>query len=104
MFRWVEFTDEEKNKDFFKNMSLEPITDKDIAVKEKDLGDDECEVEMRTNLVVTILMSLSYCYLHLFHFTESLKCLDYALSLAPTAADVLFRRAQVLSLNRLASC
>ncbi len=43
VFKWVEFTDKERNEDFFKALKLEPILDKDIKVNEKDLGDDECE-------------------------------------------------------------
>ena len=62
VFKWLEFTDKEKNDDFFKALKLDPILDRDIKVSEKDLGDDECEVEMRTNLVVTLLMSMGYCY------------------------------------------
>jgi len=96
----VEFTDQARNEDFFKALNLEPILDKDIVVKEKDLGDDECEVEMRTNIVVTLLMSLGYCYLRLHNYQEAFKNLDYALTLAPTAADVLYRRSQILTYHR----
>jgi len=84
-------------------LNLEPILDKDIVVKEKDLGDDECEIEMRINLVVTILMSLGYCYLRLHNYQEAYRNLDYALTLAPTAADVLFRRSQVFTYHRHSS-
>lgn len=62
VFKWLEFTDKEKNDDFFKALKLDPILDRDVKVSEKDLGDDECEIEMRTNLVVTLLMSMGYCY------------------------------------------
>ena len=68
VFKWLEFTDAARNEDFFKALSLEPILDKDVVVKEKDLGDDECEIEMRTNIVVTLLMSLGYCYLRLHNY------------------------------------
>ena len=96
----MEFTDQARNEDFFKALNLEPILDKDIVVKEKDLGDDECEVEMRTNIVVTLLMSLGYCYLRLHNYQEAFKNLDYALTLAPTAADVLYRRSQVITYHK----
>ena len=96
----MEFTDQARNEDFFKALNLEPILDKDIVVKEKDLGDDECEVEMRTNIVVTLLMSLGYCYLRLHNYQEAFKNLDYALTLAPTAADVLYRRSQALTYHK----
>ena len=92
VFRWVEFTDDARNKDFFKTLNFEPITDADVVVKEKDLGDDECEIEMRTNMVVTLLMSMGYCYMKLHYHTEALKCLDYAIELAPVAADAYYRR------------
>jgi len=92
VFKWLEFTDKEKNDDFFKALKLDPILDKDIKVSEKDLGDDECEIEMRTNLVVTLLMSIGYCYLKLFFYEEALKCFNYALELAPEATDVYLRR------------
>ena len=52
VFRWVEFTDDERNKDFMKALKFEPILDKDIKINEKDLEGDECEIELRTNLVV----------------------------------------------------
>jgi tetratricopeptide (TPR) repeat protein len=101
VFRWLEFTEEGgRNGDFFKAMNLEPIVDKDIVVKEKDLGDDECEIEMRTNLVVTMLLNMSYCYLRMHHHSEALRCLDYGLELAPIAADCYFRRSQVRLYNR----
>jgi tetratricopeptide (TPR) repeat protein len=103
VFKWVEFTDEARNKDFLKSLNLDPITDTDVVVKEKDLKDDECEIEMRTNMVVTLLMSMSYCYLKLHYHTEALKCLDYAIELAPVAADAYLRRSQVRMYNKLAS-
>jgi hypothetical protein len=62
VFRWLEFTEPAKNEDFFKALSLEPILDSHVKVSEKDLGEDECEIEMRTNLVVTLLLSIAYCY------------------------------------------
>lgn len=79
---------------------MEPLLDKDIVVKEKDLGDDECEIEMRMNLVVTLLMSIAYCYIRLHYYTEALKCLDYAIELAPIAADAFYRRSQTRMYNR----
>jgi tetratricopeptide (TPR) repeat protein len=100
VFRWLEFTEEARNADFFKALKLEPIMDKDVVVKEKDLGDDECEIEMRMNLVVTMLMSMAYCYLRMHHHSEALCCLDYALELAPIAADCYFRRSQVRFYNK----
>lgn len=103
VFRWVEFTDPARNEDFFKALNLEPILDQDVVVKEKDLGDDVCEIEMRTNMVVTLLMSQAYCYLKLHYYGEAMKCLDYAIELAPIAADAWFRRSQTRMNNRLAS-
>lgn len=88
----MEFTEKERNEDFLKALKLEPLLDKDIKVCEKDLGDDECEIEMRTNLVVTLLMSMGYCYMKLFFFHEALKCFNYAIELAPIAADAYLRR------------
>lgn len=103
VFKWVEFTDPARNEDFFKALNLEPILDKDIVVKEKDLGDDECEKEMRVNMVVTLLLSISYCYIKLHYYGEAMKCLDYAIELAPIAADAYFRRSQIRTHNRLAT-
>jgi tetratricopeptide (TPR) repeat protein len=103
VFRWVEFTDPARNEDFFKALNLEPILDEHVVVKEKDLGDDQCEIEMRTNLVVTLLMSQAYCLLKLHHYTEAIRCLDYAIELAPIAADAYFRRSQARTYNRLAT-
>ena len=103
MFHWLEFTDAARNEDFFKALNLEPILDKDVVVKEKDLGDDECEIEMRTNIVVTLMMSLGYCYLRLHNYQEAYRCLDYGLKLAPTAADVRYRRSQVLTYHKHSS-
>ena len=88
----MEFTDKEKNEDFFKALKLEPILDKDIKVCEKDLEDDECEIEMRTNLVVTLLMSIGYCNMKLHFYSEAIKCFSYAIDLAPIAADAYLRR------------
>jgi len=100
VFKWLEFTDQARNEDFFKALNLEPILDQDVVLKDKDLGDDECEIEMRVNLVVTLLMSMSYCYLRLHHHSEALRCLDFALDLAPIAADCYFRRSQVRTYNK----
>lgn len=52
VFKWVEFEEKEKQEDFFKNFKLDPILDKNIKVCEKDLDGDECEIELRSNLVV----------------------------------------------------
>jgi hypothetical protein len=40
VFKWVEFTDKDKNEDFFKALKMDPILDKDVKVNEKDLDDD----------------------------------------------------------------
>ena len=100
VFKWVEFTDKERNEDFFKALKLEPFLDKDIKVAEKDLGDDECEVEMRTNLVVTLLMSMGYCYMKLYYYDEAIKCFAYSIELAPVASDAYLRRSQCLMYNK----
>lgn len=92
MFKWLEFTDKEKQEDFFKNLKMDPILDKDVKVCEKDLGDDECEIELRSNLVVTLLLSLGYCYMKLFFFEEAMKCFNYAIELMPIASDAYLRR------------
>lgn len=96
----MEFTDNEKNDDFFKALKLDPILDRDVKVAEKDLGDDECEIEMRTNLVVTLLMSMGYCYQKLFFYNEALKCFSYAIELAPEAVDAYLRRSQCYMYNK----
>lgn len=100
VFKWVEFTDKERNEDFFKALKLDPILDKDIKVNEKDLGEDDCEIEMRKNLVVTLLMNCGYSYMKLFMFDEAYKCFDYALEIAPEASDCHLRRSQVLMYNK----
>lgn len=68
-------------------MKLDPILDKDIKVMEKDLDGDECEIELRSNLVVTLLMNMGYCYQKLFFYDEANKCYNYALELIPIASD-----------------
>jgi tetratricopeptide (TPR) repeat protein len=83
VFRWAEFTDKEKNDDFFKALKMEPILDKDIKINEKDLDGDNCEIEMRTNLVCTLLLSIAYCYMKLHFYDEAIKCLDYGIELIP---------------------
>lgn len=100
VFKWLEFTDKEKNDDFFKALKLDPILDKDIKVSEKDLDGDECEIEMRTNLVVTLLMNMGYSYMKLFYFDEALKCFNYGLELAPEAMDLYLRRSQCIMYNK----
>jgi tetratricopeptide (TPR) repeat protein len=100
VFKWVEFTDKERNEDFFKALKLEPLTDKDVRLNEKDLEGDECEIEMRTNLVVTLLMSCGYCYAHLFFFDEARKCFDFAIELAPIASDAYLRRSQCIMYDK----
>jgi tetratricopeptide (TPR) repeat protein len=92
VFHWVEFTDKERNEDFFKSLKLDPLLDKDIKVTEKDLEGDECEIEMRTNLVVTLLLNMGYCFMKMFFYAEAKKCFTYAIQLAPVAADAYLRR------------
>ena len=92
MFKWLEFTDKEKNEDFFKALKLDPILDKDVKIAEKDLEDDDCEIEMRTNLVVTLLMSIGYSYMKLHYYDEAIKCYTYAIKCAPIASDAYLRR------------
>jgi len=55
---------------------------------------------MRTNLVVTLLMSIGYCYMKLFYFDEAIKCFSYAIELAPIAADAYLRRSQAIMYNK----
>lgn len=62
---------------------------------EKDLGDDDCEIELRKNLVVSLLLSIGYCYMKLFFFVEARKCFDYAIEIEPIANDAYLRRSQV---------
>lgn len=100
VFKWVEFTDKERNEDFFKALKLEPLLDKDVKEAENDLGDDDCEIEMRINLVVTLLMSIAYTYMKLFYFEEAIKCLDYAIEIAPIASDAYLRRSQARMYNK----
>lgn len=100
VFKWMEFTDKERNEDFFKALKLEPILDQDVKVCEKDLGEDECEIEMRTNLVVTLLLNQGYAFMKMHFYEEALKCFNYAIELAPVAADAYLRRSQVLMINR----
>ena len=79
VFRWVEFTEDERNKDLAKALKFEPILDKDIKIKEKDLEGDECEIELRTNLVVTLLMNMASAYMNLHFYDEAEKCLSHAI-------------------------
>ena len=79
VFKWAEFTDKERNEDFLKALKLDPILDKDIRVSEKDLGDDDCEIELRKNLVVTLLLSIGNCFMKLFYYEEAMKCFTYAI-------------------------
>jgi len=92
VFKWVEFTDKERNGDLQKALKFEPILDKDIQVAENDLQGDECEIELRLNLVVQLLQNIGYCYMKLFFFDEALKCFNYILELAPIASDAYLRR------------
>jgi tetratricopeptide (TPR) repeat protein len=63
-----------------------------VKLTEKDLADDECEIELRSNLVVTLLMSIGYCYMKLFYFDEATKCFNFAIELMPMASDAYLRR------------
>jgi hypothetical protein len=47
---------------------------------------------MRTNLVVTLIMSCGSAYMKLYYFDEAMKCFNYAIELAPFAADAYIRR------------
>lgn len=71
---------------------MDPILDIDVKLNEKDLGDDECEIELRSNLVVTLLLNIGYCYMKLFFYDEAKKCFDMAADLAPIASDAYLRR------------
>jgi tetratricopeptide (TPR) repeat protein len=92
VFKWVEFSEAERNTDLMKALKLEPLLDKDIKLNEKDLDNDECEIELRTNLVVTLLLNIGYCYMKMFFFDEAYKTFSYAIELAPFAADAYLRR------------
>mgnify|MGYP000028521069 CR=1 FL=1 len=92
VFHWLEFTDAERNTDFFKSLKLDPLLDIDVKVNTQDLDGDECEIEMRTNLVVTLLLNMGYCFMKMFFYKEAHKCFTYAIELAPVAADGFLRR------------
>jgi len=81
-------------------LKLDPILDKDVKLSEKDLADDDCEIELRSNLVVTLLLSIGYCYMKLFFFDEALKCFNYAIELMPIASDAYLRRSQAIMYNK----
>ena len=82
-----------------KALKFEPILDKDIKINEKDLEGDECEIELRTNLVVQLLLNLAYAYMKLNFFDEAEKCLTQAIEIAPYAADAYLRRSQAIMYN-----
>jgi hypothetical protein len=43
----MEFKDPKKKEDFLRNLNLDPILDDSFIEKEKDLKEDECEIELR---------------------------------------------------------
>lgn len=102
---WLEFKDKTKGgENFWKNLKMEPILDESIQRVKKDLKDDECEIDTRTSallswiglsFVVTLLQNIAYCYYRLHHYEEAMKTCNFAIKLAPIAADAYFRRAQV---------
>jgi len=63
-----------------------------VKLCEKDLGDDECEVELRNNLVVTLLLNIGYAYCKIFCFGDAMKCFNFAIEIMPEAADAYLRR------------
>jgi tetratricopeptide (TPR) repeat protein len=79
-----------------KALKLEPLLDKDVKLNENDLKDDECEIELRTNLVVTLLLSIGYCYMKMFYFDEAIKTFSYVIEICPIASDAYLRRSQAV--------
>ena len=58
---------------------------------------------MRTNLVVTLLLNCGYAFMKLFFYEEAYRCFNYAIEIAPVAADAYLRRSQVVMYNKESS-
>lgn len=76
------------------------MLDKDVEVCENDLKGDECEIEMRMNMVVQLLLNITYCYMKLFFFDEAKKCLEYIIDICPLATDAYLRRSQLVMYDK----
>lgn len=105
-FKWLRFKDEERNKiGIINSLSLQAIVDEDIEVK-RCKTDQEISHEEATwrGALVTILKALSFSYMHLRHFSESIICLNEAIEVSNSRTPELYlRRSQARMYNKSAS-
>lgn len=105
MLKWIEFKDKEKEKTVLEKVDFSndnAIIDSDIKLN-RIVTDPTVKYEedsFKTS-VIYVLKSLSYCYLHLRHYSQAIKCMDEAYEYATASKpDVLFRKTQAIMYNK----
>ncbi len=81
-------------------MSL-PLIDEDISVNTLQLDKSTLEYDFFKNYLLSILSSLSYCYMELRNYSEAQKCLLEALEVSEESNGMIYYRlAQTRIYNR----
>ena len=102
-FKWLEFKDSERNKNWLdKESKLAPILDDDV-IERRVKTDLSISFEEQTykGCLVLILKFMSFAYMHLRNFNEAIKCLNEAILYSDDkVAELYFRRSQARFYNR----
>ena len=105
MLKWIEFKDKEKEKTVLEKIDFSndnAIIDSDIKLNRITTDPTvKYEEDSFKTSVIYILKSLSYCYLHLRHYSQAIKCMEEAYEYATASKpDVLFRKTQAILYNK----
>lgn len=108
MLKWLEFKDKEKETTVLEKIDFSndnAIVDNDLIVRRVNTDDAvKYEEDSFKTSVIYILKSLSYCYIHLRHYSDAIKCMDEAMQYATASKpDILFRKSQAVMYNKFSS-
>ena len=103
LLKWIEFKDPH-NKNFTKLLREQtPILDEDIKegkCSKLNWMTNALEEDSYRFCMINLLLSLSYAYMELRHYSSAIHCLDECLTYDDSVPDVYFRRAQARIYNK----
>jgi hypothetical protein len=103
LLKWIEFKDPH-NKNFTKLLREQtPILDEDIKegkCSKLNWMTNALEEDSYRFCMINLLLSLSYAYMELRHYSSAIHCLDECLTYDDSVPDVYFRRAQTRIYNK----
>lgn len=102
MLSWLEFKNEFIKENIINRESnLLPLTLCDLISRKVTLDKTSLEYDFYKSYLISILTSMSYCYMELRNYSEAYKCLSEAAELDGMENPIInFRMAQTIIYNR----